>query len=54
MIVKEHILSRKHGDKARFGKERKKNILRRKRTRELKKALLLENKTALKDGAESK
>ena len=47
-------MSRKNGDKARFGKERKKKNLRRKRTRELKKELLLENKTAPSDSAESK
>jgi hypothetical protein len=47
-------LSRKHGDKARFGKERKKNNLRRKRTRELKEALLLENKKTPTDIAGSK
>jgi hypothetical protein len=47
-------VSVKGGDKARFGKERKKKILRRQRTRELKKALLLENKTAPTEAAESK
>jgi hypothetical protein len=45
-LVKEGIVSEKHGDKARFDRERKKKILRRERTRELKKELLLENKTA--------
>jgi hypothetical protein len=44
-------VSQKNGDKARFGKERKKNILRRKRTRELKKALLAESKKTPADSA---
>ena len=46
-------MSRTHGDKARFGKERKKKNLRRKRIQELKKELFLENKKASKDSAKS-
>jgi hypothetical protein len=46
--MKEAIMSGSHGDKARFDRERKKKNLRRKRTRELKNALLPENKAARK------
>jgi len=37
-------MSGRNGDKARFNRERKKTILRQKRTRELRKKLLQENK----------
>ena len=47
-------MSGSHGDKARFDRERKKKSLRQKRTRELRKALLLENKGAPTASAESK
>jgi hypothetical protein len=42
---KEGIVSERHGDKARFAKQRQSKILRRKRLRELSKALTLEKKT---------
>lgn len=48
------MVSERNGDKARFGRERKKKILRRKRSRELRKALGLGNKTDKPTGAESK
>jgi alpha-ketoglutarate-dependent taurine dioxygenase len=38
-------VSEKHGDKARFAKQRQNKILRRKRLREVSKAVSLENKT---------
>src|SRR5262245_3908733 len=43
--VKEGIVSEKNGDKSRFGQERQRKILRRKRVRELRMRLDLENKT---------
>jgi hypothetical protein len=43
-LTKEGIVSEKNGDKSRFGQERRRKILRRKRVRELRKALGLENK----------
>ena len=47
-------MSQRNGDKARFGRERHRKILRRKRTRELRKVLGLENKTTRITSAESK
>jgi hypothetical protein len=47
-------MSVSHGDKARFDRERKKKNLRQKHTRELRKALLSENKGAQAASAESK
>ena len=47
-------MSGNHGDKARFDRERKKKNRRQKRTRELRKALLSENKAARVESAESK
>jgi hypothetical protein len=52
--MKEAIMSGSHGDKARFDRERKKKNRRQKRTRELRKALLSENKAARVESAESK
>ena len=46
-------MSKKNGDKARSYRERKKKILRKKRTRELKKSLLQKNKGAPQSGAVS-
>jgi hypothetical protein len=46
-------MSGRNGDKARFDRERKKKNLRQKRTRELRKELLLRNKTMQTAGAES-
>jgi len=37
-LTKEETVSERNGDKARFGRERRRKILRRKRTRELRKA----------------
>lgn len=47
-------MSGSHGDKARFDRERKKKNLRQKRTRELQKKLLLENKGRQTAVAESR
>ncbi len=46
-------MSGSHGDKARFDRERMKRNLRQKRTRELRKKLLLESKGARAASAES-
>jgi hypothetical protein len=46
-------MSGRNGDKARFDRERKKKNLRQKHTRELRKELLLRNKTMQTAGAES-
>ena len=53
-FAKEGIVSEKHGDKARFDRERKKNNIRRKRTRKVSGELSRERKTARTKGAESK
>jgi len=47
-------VSGKHGDKARFDRERKKKGIRRKRTRELLKKALLETKAARTTSTKSK
>jgi hypothetical protein len=47
-------MSGSHGDKARFDRERKKNNLRRKRTRELRNELALDNKAARAISADSR
>jgi hypothetical protein len=44
-------VSEKHGDKARFGKQRNSRLLRRKRLRELWKPLNLENKPEIIEDA---
>jgi len=46
-------MSERNGDKARFDRERKKKMLRQKRTRELRKNLLAENKEAPPANAKS-
>jgi hypothetical protein len=43
-FVEEKIMSGKNGDKARSGRERKKKVLRKQRTRLLRKSLALEDK----------
>jgi hypothetical protein len=45
-LQKEEIVSKQHGDKARFGKQRNSRLLRRKRLRELSKPLI-ENKPGI-------
>jgi hypothetical protein len=47
-------VSERNGDKARFGRQRKRRIFERKRTRELRKALVLEDKTTRTTSAQSK
>jgi hypothetical protein len=47
-------VSEKHGDKARFDRERQKKNLRRKHTREIRKKLALKNNTAGTAIAEAK
>jgi len=47
-------VSGRNGDKSRFGQERQREILRRKRVRELRKALGLENKATKTSPAEPK
>lgn len=53
-MEKEAIVSERNGDKARFGRERKKKNLQRKRIRELRKVLGLENKATRATSAQSK
>ncbi|PYV84337.1 MAG: hypothetical protein DMG05_24725 [Acidobacteria bacterium] len=47
-------MSERNGDKARFGRERKKKNLQRKRVRELRKVMGLENKTTKRTSTESR
>jgi hypothetical protein len=47
-------MSKRNGDKSRFGRERKQKIRRRERLRELQKALGLENKITPHDSRQSK
>jgi hypothetical protein len=53
-LAKEEIVSEKNGDKSRFDQERQRKILRRKRVRELRKALGLGNKATRIPPAEAK